>query len=259
MTGASDRWPEEPSRAGLVVDFDGTLAPIVDDPARAAMIPGAADALERLASGPLAAVAIISGRPASFLLERGAVPHVRLLGLYGLQQAVAGDVVVRPDAAGWQDAVDRARDVVAASLPSLPRGVALEDKGLSVAVHWRNTRDRHAAGVAVAAVVADVAAQTGLRREPGKLVEELRPPVRYDKGDAVRALVEECGLEDVAYVGDDLGDVPGFAAARSLDGLAVVVDHGVETPDAVRDMADVLLDGVDGTRAWLEALAARLG
>ena len=255
--GSAPPWPAPGSRAGLVLDFDGTLAPIVEDPTTSRMVEGAAASLAVLAEA-LPLVAVVSGRPAVFLAERAAVPGVRLLGLYGLEEAREGAVVVRADAARWQHAVDAAREVLAASLPDLPRGVVVEDKGLAVAVHWRRAHDAHAAEAAVAALVTEVAARTGLRREPGKLVEELRPPVERDKGDAVRDLAQEAGLEDVAYVGDDLGDLPAFAVARALGGLAVAVDHGGETPAAVRAAADLVLDGAAGVAVWLVDLVQRV-
>ena len=251
-------WPQPHSRAGVVADFDGTLARIVEDPATSSMVEGAGPALAALAQ-VLPLVAVVSGRPAAFLAARAAVPGVRLLGLYGLEEVRDGEVVVRPDAARWQGAVDEARELLAAALPQLPRGVAVEDKGLAVAVHWRRAHDPAAAEARVAAVVADVAARTGLRRDPGKLVEELRPPVERDKGDAVRDLAQETGLDDVAYIGDDLGDLPAFAVARALGGLAVAVDHGPETPAPVLAAADVVVRGAEGVAVWLEELAARVG
>ncbi|MDQ3974139.1 MAG: trehalose-phosphatase, partial [Actinomycetota bacterium] len=96
-------------------------------------------------------------------------------------------------------------------------------------------------------------ADTGLASEPGKLVAELRPPVDWDKGAAVRALADELGLRTVAYVGDDRGDLAAFEAVRELDGIAVAVDHGPETPAELADAADVVL-GSDAVGDWLRGL-----
>lgn len=244
--------PADPSRAGLFLDFDGTLAPIVANPADSAMTPDLAPVLSDLAER-LGLLAVVSGRPAAFLAARAGVRGVRLLGLYGLQEYVDGTVRARPEAAAWEAAVDDARDLLAARLAGL-RGVTLEDKGLAVAVHWRNAADRGSAGRAVERLVRDVAAATGLAREPGKLVEELRPPVAWDKGAGVSALTRELGLETVAYVGDDRGDLAAFAAVRRLGGLAVAVDAGDETPAEVLEAADLLLHGTEGVAVWLTDL-----
>lgn len=246
----------DPARSGLILDFDGTLAAIVDDPATSAMGEGTADTLASLARR-LGAVAIVSGRPAAFLGDRARVPGVRLLGLYGTEEWRDGAPVARPGAAEWVPALDEARDRLALGLAG-HRGVVLEDKGLAVALHWRNAEDREAAAAFVAGLVDEVAADTGLAQEPGKFVAELRPPLHCDKGSAVDSLVAELGLTFVAYVGDDLGDLPALRAASAAGGVAVVVDHGRETPAPVRDTADVVLHGVGAVGEWLQALDAAL-
>lgn len=246
------RLAAEPASAGLFLDFDGTLAPIVDDPAAARMPPELEPVLADLVDR-LGLLAVVSGRPASFLAEQAAVPGARLLGLYGLQEWTDGDVRVRPEAARWQDAVDAARRRIADALADRD-GVTVEDKGLSVAVHWRNAADRQRAERDVGALLDAVAADTGLASEPGKLVAELRPPVDWDKGAAVRALADELDLRTVAYVGDDRGDLAAFEAVRELDGVAVAVDHGPETPAELADAADVTLPGSDAVADWLRGL-----
>ena len=243
-------------RAGLVLDFDGTLTEIVDDPATSALAEDVVDVLARLA-GRLALVAVVSGRPASFLADRASVPGVKLLGLYGTEEWRAGVAIPRPEMLSWQSAVDDASDRFALAIAGHP-GVVLEDKGLAVALHWRNAPDRDAAGAFVDQVAAEVAAETGLAQEPGKFVAELRPPVQWDKGSTVTALVAEHALDAVVYVGDDRGDLPALAAARDAGGLAIVVDHGTETVAEVRAAGDVVLDGPGAVASWLAELAAAL-
>ena len=242
--------------AGLILDFDGTLAPIVDDPSTSALPPGLDDSLARVAAG-LGVVAIVSGRPASFLGDRVGIDGVRLLGLYGTEEWRDDRAVARPEAAEWMPALDEARDRLALALAGHP-GVVFEDKGLAVALHWRNADDRDAAERFVAEVVNSVAADTGLAQEPGKFVAELRPPLGWDKGSAVRAIAEESSLTEVVYVGDDRGDLPALAAARDAGGVAMVVDHGSETPDEVRAAADVVFDDTAAVGSWLLNLAARV-
>lgn len=243
-------------RAGLVLDFDGTLTQIVDDPTTSAMLDGVEEVLARIARR-LAVVAIVSGRPARFLADRAGIAGVKLLGLYGTEQWRDGDAVPRPEMLPWQSAVDDASDRFALAIAGHP-GVVLEDKGLTVALHWRNAPDRDAAGAFVDQVAAEVAAETGLTQEPGKFVAELRPPVDWDKGSTVSALVSEHALDTVVYVGDDRGDLPALAAAQAAGGVAMVVDHGAETADEVRAAGDVVLDGPAAVARWLTELAGAL-
>lgn len=246
----------EPARSGLCLDFDGTLAAIGPDPA-AVRLPEALRPLLADLAGRLAAVAVVSGRPAAFLGQRVDIAGVRLLGVYGLEEWRGGAAVPRGEAAGWQPAVRRARAALRERFAQPGGGLAgvlVEDKGLSVAVHWRNARDRAAAERAAGEAVAALAGETGLAVEPGKLVLELRPPVDWDKGAAVRALAADAALARVAYLGDDLGDLPAFAAARDLGGWALAVAAAGETPPALLAAADTVLDGPEAVVAFLTRL-----
>ena len=245
----------DPGGTVLVLDFDGTLAPIVDDPTASAMPAEVGEALAGLTT-VLRQVAIVSGRPAAFLAERVDVRGVRLLGLYGTQEWRDGAVVAHPETVRWESALDEARDRFTLALAGHP-GVVLEDKGLAVALHWRNAQDRSAAAHFVTQLVDDVAADTGLAVEPGKLVAELRPPVGWDKGTTVHALAGDHGVRLVVYAGDDLGDLPAFAAARRAGGFAVAVNHGFETAAEVLAGADVVMDATAGVAEWLRELAVR--
>lgn len=238
--------------AGLFLDFDGVLAPIVEDPERSAMTEGLRPVLERLAQH-VAVLAIISGRPAPFLADRAQVEGARLLGVYGTQEWCDGRPVARPEIAEWEPALDQARDTITLALAG-QRGVVLEDKGLAVAVHWRRAPDRAAAGAFVEQLLGDVARATGLAVEPGKLVVELRPPIDWDKGHTVNLLLEQHQVVLPLYAGDDLGDLAAFAAVRSAGGISIGVDHGQETPDALRAAVDVTLEGTAGVADWLREL-----
>ena len=105
-----------------------------------------------------------------------------------------------------------------------------------------------------------VADEHGLELIPGKLVWELRPPVRGDKGDGVRRVVAESGARAVVVVGDDLGDLPAFAAVAQLageghDGLRVAV-RSEEAPPELLAAADLVLEGPEGVLDFLRLLAA---
>ncbi|GAB2920642.1 trehalose-phosphatase [Rhodococcus aerolatus] len=243
----------DPGRAGLVLDFDGVLSPIVDDPASSTLPDGTAELLASLARR-LGLVALLSGRPADFLAARAGVAGVVLLGSYGVQEHRDGATTLLPAVARWVPVVAGARAALEAGVAGLP-GVLVEDKELAVAVHWRRSPDPGTAGRAVADLVAAVAGTTGLAVEPGKLVLELRPPVGEDKGTALRRLAAAHDLQVVAYAGDDRGDLPAFAAVAELGGHALVVE-GPGTDPEVAAVAGPHLDGPDDVAGRLRELVA---
>lgn len=249
---------ENPANAGLVMDFDGVLSPIVQDPTTSVMPHEVAATLARLAKA-LGLVAIISGRPVDFLADRVRVPGIRLLGSYGIEQIQAdGRRQIAPPAEAWLERVREASRTLTERLECSP-GVRIEQKTVSVAVHWRQAPDHEAAATLVRRIARETANATGLRLEPGKLVEELRPPIDVDKGSAVIALVEAEKPRTIAYVGDDLGDIPALEAVRAVGGYALVVDHGPETDGRLLDLADQTYAGSDAFAAWLAELADLIG
>ncbi len=251
---AIDALAAAPRRAALVLDFDGVLAPIVANPKTSAMPAGSAASLVRLAKF-LGTVAVISGRPAGFLIDRVRVPGVQLLGSYGMEHVTDGRLTLVPQAQAWLPAVAAARRALAAELGGQP-GIRIEDKPASVAVHWRQAPDRAAAADRVRAATSRAASQTSLRLAPGKLVEELRPPVDIDKGSAVAGLIAAAQPAAVAYAGDDVGDLPALRVVRAAGGYALVVEHGAETDPRLLTVADEVYQGTPGFAGWLGALAA---
>lgn len=247
----------DPAGSGLILDFDGVLAPIVEDPTLSALPDQVAAALELLAPR-LGLLAVVSGRPADFLAERVRVPGVPLLGSYGIEQLRDGVRHLDPDAEAWLVPVQEASDILADQLSDWP-GVRVEEKSVSVAVHWRQAPDHAAAAAQVRRVAGLVAAQTGLRLEPGKLVEELRPPIAMDKGSAISSLLDAHQLATAAYAGDDLGDVPALQAVREAGGYALVVNHGAETDPRLLELADQSFEGTEAFAAWLAELADAIG
>lgn len=244
-------WVERPSAALVVTDFDGTLAPVVDDPSRAIALPGAVDRLADLAARG-ARVAVVSGRPASFLAQRLApvADRLVLVGLYGLERLDRGRVVTDPAAEAFRPVVAA---TAAAARASAPGGVTVEDKGLAVTLHTRGVPD----GMGWAQAAAAAGATLGLAAHPGKMSIELRPPLPVDKGTVVQGLAVRA--ESVCYLGDDLGDLPAFAALSGLRAagrstLSVAVG-GDEAPAPLLRAADVVVDGPAGALALLAALA----
>jgi trehalose 6-phosphate phosphatase len=244
----------DPGRSGLVLDFDGVLAPIVADPTASAMPDRVAKSLARLAGG-LGLVAVISGRPVGFLEDRVKAPGVPLLGSYGMEQSFDGAREIAPAAEEWLGQVRQAGQRLRELLADVP-GIRIEEKSVSVAAHWRQAPDREAAADQVRRAAARVSEETGLRVEPGKLVEELRPPISVDKGSAITALLAaHADLTAFAYAGDDLGDIPALRAASAAGGYALVIDHGAETDPRLLELADETFAGTEAFADWLAKLA----
>ena len=242
-----------PRAPALFTDFDGTLSPIVLDPAMARPASGAVEALVQLAPR-YRRVAVLSGRPLSYL-QPLLPPAVDIGALYGLEQRVNGERHEHPEAARWRPVID---ELVAEAQRALAghAGVNVEPKGLSVTVHFRNASAD--AAVRVSAWAEAAADRSGVRCQGAKASVELHPPVAIDKGSLLTEWA--AGAATVAYFGDDLGDLTAFAALRSLRDRGVatagVVATSDETPQAVRDAADVLLDGPPAVVALFQRLAA---
>lgn len=252
---------KEPRRTLVALDFDGTLAAIVPDPTDSRLHEGAAAALARLGER-IRQLAIITGRGVGTVRELG-----RLEGRPGLSKLIVlGQYgVERWDAATGAETTPEIPVGILQARPEVERtiadcgydGVVLEDKGRALGVHTRRSSDPEAAFEALRAPLTAIATSHGLVVEPGRNVLELRASL-VTKGDALRDLVRETGATVVAFVGDDLGDLPAFEVLAQLrdQGLTTcaVVSGSDEQPD-VAARADVLADGPDGVAEWLDALA----
>ena len=252
-----------PSSAVVAVDFDGTLAPIVTFPEDARPAPGALDALTAL-TGRLGAVAVVTGRSAGELIALArldAVPGLRVLGHYGLEEWYDGNLS-SPDPS---PAVEEARMRLRPMLAQAPRGVHVEDKGHSLVVHTRPAADPAGALGRLTPAVEHLAEDLGLEVVPGRMVLELRPP-GVDKGIAVRRLLDEVNASAVLYAGDDLGDLAAFAEVEQARerGIAAVTVASVDpqlddAPAELAARADLVLAGPPVVVEFLTALARAVG
>ncbi|WP_329218490.1 trehalose-phosphatase [Streptomyces sp. NBC_01485] len=256
-----------PSRTLVALDFDGTLAPIVENPEDARAHPDAVPALAALAP-KVAAVAVITGRPAEVAVRNGGfagvdgLARLAVLGHYGAERWDARTGTLNAPAPHPGVAAVRAElPRILAAAGDRP-GVWVEEKGgRAVAVHTRRADDPQAAFDALRAPLTDLATRHGLIVEPGRLVLELRPP-GMDKGVALLDHVRETGARSVLYAGDDLGDLPAFAAVGKLrsDGVpGLLVCSGSTEVTELTERADLVVDGPSGVVRLLRDLAGRVG
>jgi trehalose 6-phosphate phosphatase len=241
-------------RTAICLDYDGTVAPIVPDPEAAGPLDGIVELLGRLARRA-AAVALVSGRPAQFLAAKASAPGLRYYGQYGLEEIRDGELVVDPEVLAIKPEVRAAIEEVRADQAVRESGAYVEDKGIAIGIHLRRVADPGRWSDAIAGTAERVAERHGLEVQPGRLVWELRPALRRDKGDAVRKVLAEVSPAGLLVAGDDLGDLPAFAAAEAsgIHALRVAV-RSAETPPRLLAEADVAVDGPEGLRDLLEQL-----
>jgi trehalose 6-phosphate phosphatase len=225
----------EPARAAVLLDVDGTLAPIAERPEDALVPTETRAELVRL-TGRYALVACVSGRPAAEVETMLGVPGVEIVGEHGLE--------LEPLAAAW-----------AGRMQEFARGVdwPSERKRLSLSFHFRRAEDE-AAARAYLTRVADEAAAAGLVPRWGRMVLEVRPPVDAHKGTAVRALVARAGVRRALYAGDDRTDLDAF---DGLEGLELGLRVAVASPEAPAELlaaADLVVEGTAGVVELLRRL-----
>jgi trehalose 6-phosphate phosphatase len=216
------RLSAEPAQAALVLDVDGTLAPIVADPSAARVPDATRRELARLARR-YALVACVSGRPAAVAREIVGVPELEYVGEHGLE--------LEPEAKEW-----------APRIHAFAAGVdwPMESKPLSVAFHFRTASDPGAARAQLERVAA-AAVEAGFRTRWGRMVLEVLPPVAASKETAVRRLLEVHRLRRALFAGDDVTDLDGFAALDGLDVAVRVAVVSAEGPAALAERADVVV------------------
>ena len=224
---------EDPSLAALFLDVDGVLAPIVPRP-EDARVPEETRAELRRLNGRYALVACISGRAGADAATIVGLPELVYVGNHGLE--------LLPAAEQWRE---RLRTFLTGV--EWPR---LEDKGLTAAFHYRDAADEAAARADLEAV-AERAHEAGLVARFGRKVLEIVPPVRADKGTAIRSLLAERGLRRALVAGDDTTDLDAF---RALDGLEVGVRVAVASDEGPPELRQAAVVVVHGTAELLSLL-----
>jgi trehalose 6-phosphate phosphatase len=174
----------------------------------------------------------------------------------------------REYAAAINDLLSSARERLArqygsgnAPAHSTLHGILFENKGVTASIHYRLADDPAQAEAVLGALLGELAAQHGLVITQGRMVWEIRPPLAINKGTAARHLVEQYGLRSVIFLGDDRTDADAFRVLRELrdQDACATLSVGVaapETPPIVRELADVMVDGVAGVETFLAQLNA---
>ncbi len=269
-----------PAATLLATDFDGTLSLIVDDPDAAVPLPGAAQVLQSLA-GSLGELAVVSGRPVEFLVDRlsgqlssagqssagltaadqsaadkpGLPDSLTLVGLYGLQQIRHGVRSDHPEAVAWPE---RVAVLAATAETNGPAGMRVELKGLSITLHYRGQPQLLDQ---VEQYALELAATSGLVARTARMSVELHPPIDVDKGTVLMGLAQHLA-GPVLFLGDDVGDLPAFDALDTLSasGLQVfkILAQSEESDDELLRRADLILDGPSAMVAMLFQIEAAI-
>lgn len=222
-TALLERLAAGPQLAGLFLDFDGVLAPIVARPDDASPPPETRRELARLAAR-YALVAVVSGRAREDVERRVGVDGVVFVGSHGLDLDPHADewrarIGAFADDAGWPDT---------------------EHKGLTVTLHYRRAEDEQAAVGALEEIAARARAD-GLVARFGRKMLEILPPIDANKGTAVRRLLAQAGLERALVAGDDTTDIDAFHAVDGLELAVRVAVAADESPPELRAAADVVV------------------
>jgi trehalose 6-phosphate phosphatase len=232
---ALDRLREEPARAAILLDVDGTLAPIVERPEDASVPEPTREVLRGLVAR-YALVGAVTGRPGGVGRELVAVAGVQVVGSHGLELAEEADA--------WR-----------ARLHEFGRTVdwPVEDKGLALSYHYRSHEDPERARAELEPV-AGRAQRAGLRARFGRMVLEVLPPLEANKGTAVLELLRRAALTRALFAGDDTTDLDAFDAVEVLEVGVKVAVASDEAPAALLERADLVVPGPAGLVELLRTL-----
>ncbi len=239
----------------VMLDVDGTLAPIAPRPEDAGVPPETQRVVASLAARPSVFVALVSGRAAPDARRMVGVSNVWVLGNHGAESITpSGEANVDPLVAPYEVAIAQARATLETLLAPVT-GVIVEDKRWTLSVHYRQADQQIVPRLR--STVEGVAVQHGLRVHDGKMVFEVRPPVRVDKGTAVIGLADRLGGlvhgASLLFIGDDRTDEDAFRLLRQRVPHAVTVRVADESAETA---AEFLADDPPAVRRFLELVAA---
>ncbi len=235
-------------RTVICLDFDGTLVPIVDDPDAVELDGETKRILDRLSHPRDLVLAIVSGRAVEDVRDRVGLEGIRYAGNHGLEMIGEEGIWRHPGVDACREELVTALADIEDCLSEIPR-VRIEDKYATASIHYRNVPAGRTSEVHRIVRERVETAET-LAVSWGKQVIQIRPAVDWDKGDAIRRIVEPiAGDVLVIALGDDMTDADGFAAVRSIDatGVCIAVDNRTLP-------ADYRMEGPHDVRRWLTGL-----
>ena len=250
-----EAWRRDPGSSAILTDIDGVLAPIVPTPDMSEVSEELKESLRR-ASQEYLLLAGISGRGTEDARSLVGLADIVYFGNHGFEILRDGEVEVIPEAVPYREKIEelerRAREELE------PLGAFVEEKGITASIHFRNVPPE--VGEKCVEFVKAEGERLGLRITVGRGVIEARPPIRADKGTAVRTLVDEYAPKRAMFIGDDTTDLDAFrelAELREEGRLEEILRVGVsseEGPPEIVSEADLVVEGVEGVEELLEAL-----
>jgi trehalose 6-phosphate phosphatase len=238
-------WRTAPLSSAILTDIDGTLAPIAPTPEEA-RVPQHLKQLLREISQRYLLVAAISGRKTSEARELVGLDEVTYFGNHGFELLRSGEVEVVPEALPYLDRVEELERMAEGELGAL--GAYVEQKGITASVHFRNVPPE--VGERCVDFVREEGEKLGLKVTVGRGIVEARPPLRADKGTAVRSLVGEYSPERAMFLGDDTTDLDAFRELEKLEREGVLYEIlrvgmvSEEGPPEIASEADIVVEGV---------------
>lgn len=236
---------------GLITDVDGTISEIAPSPALAKASPECRKQLRKLVT-ELALVAAVSGRPSIEVKNMVGIEGMVYVGNHGLERWQDGNLILNEGLESYKERISTVRKELEGLLSI--KGLAIEDKGVAIAVHYRNCPNVSTVRDTILNKVADSKSGGDFQIIEGKMVVELRPSVNINKGSAIKDLINEYKLEGGLYLGDDSSDLDAFRVMHKpgFCAVGVVAD---ETPDEVLREAEFTLNGVPDVARFLKWLA----
>ena len=245
----------------LLVDFDGTISEIVDEPQAARVFPGVVAALNILATS--CHVAIVSGRPVAWLRQIVGSPHLSYVGIHGAQVANGQGPVVDLTGAAFRSDLASVKVELVQWLESKGHGhgISLEDKGASLSLHYRRAADVASVYRLIHEMLATKELAGVMEVRDGRMVVELRP-AGFDKGGVIKNMVAEVRPDWLIYAGDDRTDADAFLVAKLIreGGSVKTLTVGVFSQEWPADAVcspDYWASSVSEFAGWLGWLATK--
>jgi len=240
----------------LLSDYDGTLTPIVSRPDEAILSPEIRGKLRALIEKPAFSVGIISGRSLFEIKAMVGIEGIYYAGNHGLEIEGPSLKLINPAAEAAQAEIKDLARQLSAKLASI-EGIIVEDKGLSLSVHYRLVKKSEVNAVAEIfhQITSPWLREGKIKVTSGKKVWEVRPPIDWHKGKAVEAIMKEmkavlkCEQLLAVYLGDDATDEDAFKVIQHPQGWGIFVGH--ENPSS---NAEYFLDSTSEVLTFLSRL-----